>query len=527
MALHKWQEECLEMIENENAIVSAPTGAGKTKVAYIWMNIKNAIAGKHKIFYTVPIKALANEKFRELQELFGEEYIGIETGDVKKNTNASLIVCTQEVYTKKYARRKFKAKIVIDEFHYIFKDQKRSRAYIDAVRYSNHNHKFLIMSATFGNAQKVKNYLNSISDRDFVLYETDFRPTEIEYLDTFYTVENIPPNTLIYMFNIKAIDYLANLIASHKQSLPLLKRRKIKRLADKFKISLEKFPELSKGVAKYHSKMTYTEKKFIEELVRQNYIAILLATDALGVGVNLPIEFVLFANFQIPNGFRTTRRLTKTEFVQLSGRAGRKGYFDKGYVALLKHDLLKYEPSSMLLESYKRLLELPLEEPVIRLYPEVDKIVRNETTIEEEIEYIVNYSFPKRSYDEVKEELEEIQKQLENNKDVLPYMRDIFFPELDINTNAELIRYILSIKPKVKVFQPVSNASKLKVEIKEVYVDATKIPVFHKDEISTLLMKKKIAKTIDRKTVNNATIIAYNIDEITETIKKLDPLLLF
>ena len=169
--LYDWQRECLSLLLDKNGIVSAPTGSGKTKVAYIWMRPADAIEKKtHKIFYTVPIKALANEKFQELVDLYGEEHVGIETGDVKKKVSAPILVCTQEIYTKKYARRSIKARIVIDEFHYIFSDQKRSRAYIDGIRFAQKSHKFLIMSATLGNVKKIKDYLLRVTGKEFKIF---------------------------------------------------------------------------------------------------------------------------------------------------------------------------------------------------------------------------------------------------------------------------------------------------------------------------------------------------------------------
>ena len=117
MSLYEWQKECLELIKDRNAILSAPTSAGKTKVAYIWMDVKGAVEGRHKIIYTVPIKALANEKTDELVQLYGKEHVGIETGDVKVRENSPILVCTQEIYTRKYARQKKNFKVVMDEFH--------------------------------------------------------------------------------------------------------------------------------------------------------------------------------------------------------------------------------------------------------------------------------------------------------------------------------------------------------------------------------------------------------------------------
>ncbi len=110
------------------------------------MEPAKAKEGQHKIIYTVPIKALANEKCDELIELYGKEMVGIETGDVKRREKAPILVCTQEIYTLKYARRKTPHKVILDEFHYIFSDNDRSRAYIEGIKRARDTHQILIMS---------------------------------------------------------------------------------------------------------------------------------------------------------------------------------------------------------------------------------------------------------------------------------------------------------------------------------------------------------------------------------------------
>lgn len=522
--LYPWQKECLHQILDRNAIVSAPTGAGKTKVAYIWMRPADASRGIHKIFYTVPIKALANEKYFELSQLYGEKLVGIETGDVKKHTGASILVCTQEIYTKKYARRRIHARIVIDEFHYIFSDQKRSRAYIDGIRFARPEHKFLIMSATLGNVQKIREYLLRVTGKEFTVYETDYRPTELVYTDTVYAIDELPPHTIVYLFNTRAISYFARFLSSKKPPLPLLKRRKITRLGAQYKTSLEKFPEITRGIAQYHGKMTYTEKKFVEHLIREGLISTILATSALGVGVNLPVKHVIFASTLIPNGDRTYRTLSKTEFVQLSGRAGRKGYFDIGYVACLSHNFTRYEPASTIVENYRKLLNTPLEEPEIRLHIDVEKIIKGETSLDDEKEYVVKYSLPERNPEEVEAEAQKITLDLLSlSEEVRKYLADFYFPELGITGSGRVISFLLETRTKISTIR-VSGAGASRV--KEKVVDALKLPIEGKDEVSTLLLKRKVGKQLQKKVIDGAVITVTNIKALEEKIKHMDPLLL-
>ena len=91
--LYPWQREAIERIAGRNAVVSAPTGAGKTAVAYAWAGLPRP---KGQVFFTAPIKALSNERFRDLRRMLGD-MVGIETGDVKHNTDAPVLCLTQEI----------------------------------------------------------------------------------------------------------------------------------------------------------------------------------------------------------------------------------------------------------------------------------------------------------------------------------------------------------------------------------------------------------------------------------------------
>ncbi len=437
-SLYNWQKDCLNLIEGKNAIVSAPTGAGKTKIAYLWANPKEAILDQlTKIIYTVPIKALANEKYLELIHLYGKENVGIETGDIKKNEKAPILICTQEIYTLKYALRRFPIKLIMDEFHYIFLDSGRSRAYIDGIRKANPLHRILIMSATLGNLQTIKNYLKRTTQKDFIIYHTDFRPTQLVFTDQGFTLETLPPHSLVYVFNINTIKRLAKQLAAVKPPLPVFKRRQIKKLAQHYRVNLENFPELFHGIAVYHSKMTYTQKIFIEKLAREKLIHTILSTNALGVGVNLPFEWIIWANLQKPDEIKRIKTITKIEFLQLSGRAGRKGYFDIGYVGYLEYE------EERIRERYLELLEKPEEEPFIKLELDIPAILKNERTIEEEIEYVCKYSEPERNFYEVQQEALQIQ-QLFSSLFPLEkeFLQQFYFPELSLQENISLARYI-------------------------------------------------------------------------------------
>ncbi|WP_352425562.1 DEAD/DEAH box helicase, partial [Aminomonas paucivorans] len=122
---YPWQERAVEALEGRSAILSAPTGSGKTWVAYRWAGLMdregNAQMPPGRVIFTAPIKALSNERYLDLKRMGFD--VGLETGDFKKNAGAEVLCCTQEIYTLKYAGKPG-IRLVVDEFHYIFTDSR-------------------------------------------------------------------------------------------------------------------------------------------------------------------------------------------------------------------------------------------------------------------------------------------------------------------------------------------------------------------------------------------------------------------
>ncbi|MEK7294228.1 MAG: DEAD/DEAH box helicase, partial [Nitrospirota bacterium] len=90
-----WQDEALAHLAETDVIVSVPTGSGKTYVAV--EAARRAIDAERTVIYTSPLKALSNTKFTEFSKLFGEDRVGILTGDRRDNTHAPLLIMTTEI----------------------------------------------------------------------------------------------------------------------------------------------------------------------------------------------------------------------------------------------------------------------------------------------------------------------------------------------------------------------------------------------------------------------------------------------
>jgi len=100
MTFYPWQMDAFKHIRDRDAVLAAPTGSGKTWVAYLWaglMDFDGTVLhpDRERIIFTAPIKALSNERYMELRRMGLN--VGIETGDFKKNEDAPVICCTQEI----------------------------------------------------------------------------------------------------------------------------------------------------------------------------------------------------------------------------------------------------------------------------------------------------------------------------------------------------------------------------------------------------------------------------------------------
>ena len=143
------EQAILELFAGNNVILNTPTGSGKSLVA-LALHFK-AICQNRRSYYTVPIKALANEKFLSLCQVFGPEQVGMITGDATVNPGAPVICCTAEILANLALREGARARVddvIMDEFHY-YSDASRGFAW-QVPLLTLPQARFLLMSATLG-----------------------------------------------------------------------------------------------------------------------------------------------------------------------------------------------------------------------------------------------------------------------------------------------------------------------------------------------------------------------------------------
>ncbi len=178
-----FQVEALEAIENEDVLVTAPTGSGKTWIAR--EEIRRLLKSGRKTWYTTPLKALTNSKYMEFGEEFGEENVGILTGDRKENPRAPLIVGTTEIYRNQLfdALRGGEEVdtdfVILDEAHYLT-DEYRGHVWEEAIILSPPRIRLLMLSATIGNAAEFAEWVEETRGTSVrVIDRAGDRPVEL------------------------------------------------------------------------------------------------------------------------------------------------------------------------------------------------------------------------------------------------------------------------------------------------------------------------------------------------------------
>jgi superfamily II RNA helicase len=340
--LYPAQEEALlELMAGHHVVLSTPTGSGKSLVA-LGLHFK-ALCERRVSYYTSPIKALASEKFFSLCQDLGADNVGMLTGDASINPDASVICCTAEVLANLALRlgdRLDASYVVMDEFHY-YSDVDRGVAWqIPLITLPTT--RFLLMSATLGDMSAIVKDLEDKTGIKVAEVSSAQRPVplDFEYRDspiheTVGTlVESGRAPMYIVNFTQRECAELAQSLTSMQLASKEERARIRERLADRrfttpYGREFKRF--LSFGIGVHHAGLLPKYRLAVEQLAQQGILKVVSGTDTLGVGVNIPIRTVLFTKLAKYDGHRVSL-LKVRDFKQISGRAGRKGFDDQGWV---------------------------------------------------------------------------------------------------------------------------------------------------------------------------------------------------
>jgi superfamily II RNA helicase len=342
LQLYPAQESAiLELFEEKNVILNTPTGSGKSLVATA-LHFQ-AIAQGRRSIYACPIKALVNEKFMALCHEFGPDNVGLSTGDASVNRDAPILCCTAEILANIALREGAEAnvqEVVMDEFHY-YADRERGVAW-QVPLLTLPQARFLLMSATLGETTFFEEELTRLNRRPTVAITSSDRPVPLEHayseLPLAKTLESLAAEGKAPVYVVHFTQLEAAQSAQDFTSINVCTREEKAAIAsalEGFKFISPYGPDIKKwlrhGIGLHHAGLLPKYRVLIEQLAQKGLLKIICGTDTLGVGINVPIRTVLFTRLCKYDGQKTVI-LSARDFHQIGGRAGRKGFDDRGWV---------------------------------------------------------------------------------------------------------------------------------------------------------------------------------------------------
>jgi superfamily II RNA helicase len=391
--LDEFQKEAIASLNaGRSVVVCSPTGSGKTLVGEY--AIYRALARGKRVFYTTPLKALSNQKLRDFREKFGFDDVGLLTGDASINRDAPILVMTTEIFRNMLYGTPIGQvgislvdveAVVLDECHYM-NDRQRGTVWEESIIYCPREIQLVALSATVANSDELTDWLNHVHGPTDLIY-SDFRPVPLEFhfgntkgLFPLLNDDKTKINPRLQKKkkkgdkekgkgNTKAdapnmIQVLSQL--QERDMLPAIYFIFSRRGCDKavgevgdlwlvnpeeayqLRLQIDEFltrnPDagrsghigpLYRGIAAHHAGILPAWKGLVEELFQQGLIKVVFATETLAAGINMPARTTVISTLskRTDTGHRL---LNASEFLQMAGRAGRRGMDERGHVVTLQ-----------------------------------------------------------------------------------------------------------------------------------------------------------------------------------------------
>jgi helicase len=348
------------ILEFKNLLIATPTASGKTLIG-ILAAIKNILKGK-KVLYVCPLRAIASEKYEELNELLKDKMkIALSIGDYDSADpwleNYDFIIST---YEKADSLLRHKAKwiedislVIIDEIHMIDSDRGATLEFLIArLRKEIPYAQYLALSATVKNAKEIANWLNAealtINWRPVPLKEGIYRSgiilyssnetkkintvSGISYIDL--SLDCLKEDGQVLIFNnsrIAAIRCAVKLQEYVSKELSREEKEKLNEISKMFEENDRNTQILKEivrnGVAFHHAGLSFNSRKIIEKFFREGLIKVISSTPTLAAGVNVPARRVIIQDVVRYDPIEVkVEKLSVNEYKQLAGRAGRPRY---------------------------------------------------------------------------------------------------------------------------------------------------------------------------------------------------------
>ena len=347
-----WQQEAVSALRaGRDVVVQAPTGSGKTLVFELWANQGRP---KGQAIYTVPTRALANDKLAEWRARGWN--VGIATGDLAQNLEAPVIVATLETQKNRLIRGEGPTLLVIDEYQ-MLGDQDRGLNYELAIALAPAHTQLLLLSGSVANPQDLVKWLTRLG-RAATLIKFGERPVPLEEVHANGLGHSLPSEIkgnwprmiaralmegmgpiLIFAPRRQAAEELAaELSRSLPTPNPLTLTLEQKNLAGDFLSKL-----LKNRISFHHSGLSYGARAgLIEPLAKAGQLRIVVATMGLAAGINFSLRTVALAGASYRRD-HVEHPLASDELLQMFGRAGRRGIDEVGYVLVTPNGVRMFE----------------------------------------------------------------------------------------------------------------------------------------------------------------------------------------
>ena len=392
--LDDFQKEAIAALDdNRSVVVCAPTGSGKTLVGEY--AIYRALSMGRRVFYTTPLKALSNQKYRDFGEQFGVTNVGLLTGDISINRDAPVVVMTTEIFRNMLygtaigevgVSMEAVQTVVLDECHYM-NDQQRGTVWEESIIYCPPSIQLAALSATVANSGQLTDWLNSVHGPT-TLVDSNHRPVPLQMsfannkglfplltekgdgtltcnprlktrrLQKLQSRDERPNGTdistvvgylrsrdmlpgIYFIFSRRGCDNAVSNIGDIDLLRNEAERQNLAQQIDRFckespeAVRQKQLEPLYRGIAAHHAGILPAWKALIESLFQQGLVKLVFATETLAAGINMPARTTVISSLskRTDSGHRL---LTASEFLQMSGRAGRRGKDTIGYVVTVQ-----------------------------------------------------------------------------------------------------------------------------------------------------------------------------------------------
>jgi len=340
-------------------MICAPTGMGKTLVAEA--AIFEALKTGQRLYYTTPLVALTDQKFREVQDKaqqwgFPRSEVGLITGNRRENPDARICVVVAEILLNHLlgdtGQLAGVQAVVMDEFHY-FNDLERGVVWELSLVLLPAPIRLMLLSATVGNPAEFVQWLKDAHGRSLQLVQTQDRkvPLEFQWIADKLLTEHLPgmvaptdlenrSPALVFCFNRDECWEVAERLKGVRL-IDASTRGEIEKLIEPRDFSDGVGPKLRQmlicGVGVHHAGVLPRHKEIVEGLFLRKLIPFVVCTETLAAGINLPARSVVLST--LLKGKRGEEKLIAPSAAhQMFGRAGRPQFDAKGYVHVLAHE---------------------------------------------------------------------------------------------------------------------------------------------------------------------------------------------